>query len=76
MGQVPAGLPFMRSYKMYKMNITNAQYIKNADSNEPHAINCLIDGIPHCIPMKEKNSEYIEIMRQVESGELTIAAAD
>ena len=58
------------------MNITNAQYIKNEDSEEPHAVNCLVDGVPHCVPMNSDNSHYAEIVRQVEAKELTIADAD
>ena len=58
------------------MNITNAQYIKNEDSKEPHAINCLVDGMFHCIPMSSENTDYAEILKQVKEGTLTIKDAD
>tara|TARA_B100000085_G_scaffold154100_1_gene139893 strand:- start:739 stop:915 length:177 start_codon:yes stop_codon:yes gene_type:complete len=58
------------------MNITDAQYIKNEDSEKPHAVNCLVDGVPHCVPMNSDNRHYIEILEQVAAGELTIADAE
>ena len=58
------------------MNITNAQYIKNEGSKEPHAINCLVDGMFHCIPMSSENTDYQEIQKQVKEGTLTIKDAD
>ena len=58
------------------MNIKDAQYIKNEDSKEPHAVNCLVDGIPHSIPMNPENRDYAEILRQLDAGTLTIKDAD
>ena len=34
------------------------------------------DGITHSIPLDPANSDYAEIMRQVEDGTLTIQEAD
>ena len=59
------------------MEITNAQYIRDTVlSNEKVAINCIIDGEHHRIPLKPGNRHYDEIMRQVEAGELTIQDAE
>jgi hypothetical protein len=58
------------------MNIKDAQYLKNEDSKEPHAINCLVNETPHCIPMNPANRHYAEILKQVEAGTLTIKEAD
>lgn len=58
------------------MNIKDAQYIKNEGSKEPHAINCLVGGIPHCIPMSPENSDYAEILKQVADGTITIKDAE
>jgi hypothetical protein len=53
------------------MNITNAQY---SEGNE--SIIATIDGKQYAVPCVVGNREYDEIMRQVESGDLTIADAD
>ena len=37
---------------------------------------CFIDGITMSVPLDPANRHYAEILRQVESGELTIADAD
>ena len=57
------------------MNITNAQYINNQDG-EMDSILATIDGIAMSVPLDPANRHYAEILRQVESGELTIADAD
>lgn len=65
------------------MNITNARYLKyvNDDNtivegSENTGIVATIDGIISTVPLNLSNRHYAEIMRQVESGELTIADAD
>jgi hypothetical protein len=60
---------------MDKMNITSAQYINGLDSNTS-AIKVVIDGIPMSVPLDPANRHYAEILRQVESGILTIADAE
>lgn len=60
------------------MNITNAKYhALDGDNTKPNtSITCTIDGKSCSVPIAEANTEFIEIMRQVDAGELTIAAAD
>jgi hypothetical protein len=58
-----------------EMNITNAQYMRyDEDSNV--SIIATIDGQVLGVPIDPDNRHYVEIMRQVEAGELTIADAD
>jgi hypothetical protein len=52
--------------------ITDAQY---KDETETQII-VTIDGVELIVPNDSDNRHYAEIMRQVESGELTIAPAD
>ena len=61
---------------MNEMNITSAQYINNTLTGEPSSIKVNIDGTTMFIPIDSSNRHYAEIMRQVESGELTIADAE
>ena len=60
------------------MVITNAKYhALDGNKDLPNAsIVCIIDGTRCSVPIAEDNTEYIEIMRQVTAGELTIADAD
>ena len=57
------------------MEISNAQYLTN-DSGENVVINATIDGEVLSVPLDSSNRHYIEIMRQVDAGTLTIADAD
>ena len=57
------------------MNITSAQYTSMIDGTND-AIAAVIDGERICVPLDPDNSHYVEIMRQVEAGELTIADAE
>lgn len=60
---------------MDNMTITNAQYYNNHADN--HAgIKATIDGVEMFVPLDLDNRHYVEIMRQVEAGELTIADAE
>ena len=57
------------------MNITLAQY--NADENGNNSsVQATIDGQTMSVPLNPANRHYAEILRQVEAGTLTIAAAD
>ena len=57
------------------MNITLAQY--NADENGNNSsVQATIDGQTMSVPLDPANRHYAEILRQVEAGTLTIAAAD
>jgi len=58
------------------MNITDAQYHIDPDTNENSGITATIDGVVTCVPLSQSNRHYIEIMRQVEAGTLTIADAE
>lgn len=53
------------------MNITSARY-----GFDNSCIIATIDGIETAVPLDSANRHYVEIMRQVEAGTLTIAAAD
>ena len=57
------------------MNITNARYTVN-DNGDNASIRAIIDGEEGHIPIDTSNRHYIEIMRQVEAGTLTIAEAE
>lgn len=68
------------------MNIISAQYLQDrvydpdTDTSSLDGINraiiVTIDGATMTVPLSEGNSDYQEIMRQVEEGTLTIAEAD
>ena len=60
------------------MVITNAKYhALDGNPDLPNvSIVCIIDGMRCSVPLAEDNIEYIEIMRQVAAGELTIEDAD
>ena len=61
------------------MIIENAKYIKapldNPD-NKNTAVKATINGVESFVPMDEDNTDYVEILRQVAAGTLTIADAD
>ena len=57
------------------MEIKNAKYLKN-EFDEIVSISANIDGTDCEVSLNLDNRHYAEILRQVESGELTIADAD
>ena len=57
------------------MVIENAKYNKNK-VDEICSVQATIDGITMTVPLDTANYDYAEILRQVEAGDLTIAAAD
>ena len=57
------------------MKITKAKYIKDLEEKNS-LIKATIDGVECFVPLDEANTEYIEIKRQVDAGELTIEDAD
>ena len=57
------------------MNITNAQYKKSFEETS-QVIMATINGVEMFVPLDPANTEYAEIMRQVEAGELTIEEAE
>jgi len=58
------------------MNITEARNHNSSITGELDSITATIDGIEMSVPLDPSNRHYIEIMRQVEAGELTIADAE
>lgn len=58
------------------MNIENTRYFRNTITNEVDVIIATIDGVQCNVPLAPGNRHYDEIMRLVESGELTIADAE
>ena len=58
------------------MNITNAQYIRDPLYNRIDIIKATIKEEIVFVPMNPANTDYAEIMRQVEAGKLTIEPAD
>ena len=56
------------------MSISSAQYIASEEKNT--AIKATIDGQEMFVPLDPANTHYAEILRQVDAGTLTIAAAD
>ena len=56
------------------MQITSAKY--SSPYGEIVCINAVIDGKLLFVPLDPSNTDFAEIMRQVEAGELTIADAD
>ena len=60
------------------MEIKNAKYMKSVlnPEQEVKVIKATINDVESFVPMDPDNSDYAEIMRQVDAGELTIAPAD
>lgn len=59
---------------MDEMTIENAIYIQSFGSNS--GVLATIDGVEMSVPLDPNNRHYAEILRQVESGNLTIADAE
>ena len=60
------------------MIIKDAQYVKDVlGDGKVNSIKCVIDGEPNnFVPLSEENRHYVEIMKQVKAGTLTIKDAD
>ena len=56
------------------MEITKAQYSAHNDNNK--AVVITVDGKVLGVPLDPANRHYAEILKQVDAGTLTIAAAD
>ena len=61
---------------MESMNITAAQYTSDIISDDNTGIKATIDGQTMFVSLDPNNRHYAEILRQVEAGTITIAAAD
>jgi len=59
------------------LNITSAKYQPNETrtGNNTSVISMVVDGQTFYVPTDPANTEYAEILRQVDAGELTIADA-
>ncbi len=59
------------------MKIESPQYQNDPLTGEKnHCIKATLDGMTAFIPIDPDNSDYAEIMRQVDAGTLTIEDAD
>jgi len=58
------------------MNITSAKYLQDVETKENSVVEVTVDGNKMFVPMDTNNSDYAEIVRQVEAGTLTIADAE
>ena len=54
---------------------SNAQYVKDLAGNIT-SIRVDINGLTSFVPLDPANTDYAEIMKLVEAGELTIAPAE
>lgn len=55
--------------------IQNAKYIAGIDGQNS-MVSCTINGVGVSVPLDPDNTDYAEVLRQVEAGELTIEDAD
>ena len=60
---------------MVSATITNAKYGLDPMTGENTCINCVFDGRHVSVPLNAENTEYIEIMRQVDNGDLVVEKA-
>ena len=58
------------------MNITNAKYNKDIITDANCSISCVLNGQYVSVPLDPANTDYAEILRQVEAGTLTIEDAE
>ena len=58
------------------MEIKDAQYVKEFQSDEIGSIRITVGDIISQVPLAPDNIDYVEIMRQVKAGTLTIKDAD
>lgn len=58
-----------------EMNITSAQYFTDITENNVGII-AVIDDVEYHISLTSDSRRYVEIMRQVEAGTLTIQDAE
>ena len=58
------------------MNIKSAKYVKNEENIDTSIDVTKVDDSVIHVPLAPDNSDYIEIMKQVADGTLTIADAE
>jgi hypothetical protein len=57
------------------MEITTVKYYKDHLSTKNEGIIMVVDGVTSFVPINLENTDYAEIMEQVDAGELTIEPA-
>ena len=57
------------------MDVTSAKYHNDIDGNEI-GIYATVNGVQMFVPLNPNNTQYSEILRQVEAGDVTIQEAD
>lgn len=57
------------------MDISSAQYIQD-ETNTNTIVKIVVDDETMFVPLDLNNRHYAEVLKQVESGDLTIADAD
>ena len=55
---------------------SNAKYVRSIATDEVYAISVDIDGITALVPLDPANTDYQNIMKLVDEGELVIAPAE
>tara|TARA_R100000544_G_C2185179_1_gene38858 strand:+ start:357 stop:533 length:177 start_codon:yes stop_codon:yes gene_type:complete len=58
------------------MIITSAKYNADIYTGNNCSVNIVVDGKVISVPLDSANRHYAEILKQVDAGTLTIAAAD
>ena len=61
------------------IDIKSAKYIKDTLANDGSHSNIRVvlnDGVVMAVPINTENLDYVELMKQVDAGELTIEEAD
>ena len=58
------------------MIITSAKYNADIRTGDNCSVNIVVDGQETSVPLDSANRHYAEILRQVDAGTITIAAAD
>ena len=58
------------------MKISNAQYTKDPHTKENEMVRATIDSVTMWIPLDPNNRHYVEILKQVKEGKLTIKDAE
>ena len=58
------------------MDIKSAKYYKNGITGKACGIYCTINDVEVAVPLDPDNTDYAEILRQVDAGTLTIEDAD
>ena len=61
---------------MQKIEIKNAKYIKDVDTDKNSSIEATFQGEKVFVPLDESNRHYAEILKQVADSDITIADAD